>query len=137
MSWLGDVLGGGGDTKTYQTTSAPQTTTITSDLRQVAEGEIISGPESVLGMAGSTTLGKGATLNITGADPNEIVGSLLTNMDSTVAKLLGVQSQMAQGMFELAPKIIAEVKGFEATAPATNYMPLAIGGLVLLFLFTR
>lgn len=129
----------GSDSKKYTTISTPTTTTIVSDLRQVAEGELVVGPEATAALGGSTILGAGAAINITGSDPNEIVGSLLTNMDSTVAKLLGVQSQMAQGMFELAPKIVAEVKGFEATGKEEIdwNMPMMIGGLILLFLFMR
>jgi len=138
MSLLSSIFGGGGG-KTSTTISTPTTTTITSDLRQVAEGELVVGPQATAALGGSTILGEGATLNITGADPNEIVGSLLSNMDSTVSKLLGVQSQMAQGMFELAPKIVAEVKGFEATGKEEIdwNMPVMIGGLILLFLFMR
>lgn len=144
MSWLSEVFGGGGGGGgggSTKTTTKTTTQTNITDKRQVAEGEYVAGPDSIMALPYSVLLGEGASFSFTEAptDTSEIVGNVLSNMGSTVGQLLGIQGQMAQGMFELSPKIIAEVKGFEASAkPQTERTMLyAIVGIAALLIFMR
>jgi len=120
---------------TYVTTKTEVT-----DKRQVAEGEYVAGPDSVFAMPYSVALAEGAKLDITGVDAEKVVGGLLSNMDSQMAQLLGVQGQMAQGILEMAPKLIP-------AGPSTVIMPAAEPAIsknmiyiivgIILFLFMR
>ena len=107
------LFGSSGDTtkKTYQTTKYD---TDIQDYRQVAEAEYVSGPASQTTMPGGITLGEGASFvssPIPESQVASVVGSLTSNMDSTLGKVLGLTNQIAMGALEMAPVIAGEIAG--------------------------
>jgi len=131
------------------------------DLRQVAEGEVVSGPKSVQALPGGIALGEGAQLTISDAGAESTLSKVMESNESLVGKLLGLQSQMAQGIFEMAPAIAAETAAAqqgmftaslselgtgleqigsrldEGTKESSKLIIYAIAGFGLLFLLKR
>lgn len=127
-----------------------KTDTKITDLSQIAEGEVIAGVGSTVGLPGSVTVGQGGAFTVTGANADKVIGGLVSNMDSTVGRLLGVTEQLAQGIFEIAPaaaaEAISQTQGLSTTKlsdigtqqkESSKNMMLILGGAVLLFLFWR
>jgi len=112
--------------------------TTISDYRQAAEGEIVSGVQSQLALPGGVALGEGATLSITGSTPldaGQTFEKVLSNVDSTVGKLIGLSGQLAQGLFEQTPAGQATIAGSQqASITGDNKTILILAGVVLVFL---
>jgi len=115
-------------------------TTQITDLRQAAEAEVVSGPQSQLALPGGMAVGEGATVSITGTaglDTQKTFEQMLSAQESTLGKILGVTNQLAAGIFETSATETALVAGVPAVTPAGSKMFL-IGGLALLaFIFLK
>jgi len=111
------------------------TSTEIADYRQAAEAEIVSGVQSQLALPGGIALGEGASLSITGATPldaGKTFETMLSNADSALGRVLGVTSQLAQGLFEQTPAGIAEAQ--QASILGGDGKLVLIGlGILLLF----
>jgi len=118
--------------------SKSATTTTISDLRQAAEGEVIYGPQSRVSLPGSWNVGEGSSVTITGSsplDPQKTFEAVLSNSDSTLAKVLGVTGQLAQGLFEQTPGGAAAMTGTQTAGVGGNkaiVVGLVIVGLLWL-----
>lgn len=75
------------------------TSTEIQDLRQAAEGQVISGPQSQLSLPGGISAGPGATVSITGADTAKSFEQMLDASQSSLGQVLGLTSQLASGIF--------------------------------------
>jgi len=118
-------------------------TTQISDLRQAAEGEVISGPQSQLALPGGFALGEGATVTITGTaglDTQKTFEQMASSQESTLAKVLGLTNQLAAGIFEQSSTQAALAAGVPGMTPAGTEQNkfLIMGGLALLaFIFFK
>jgi hypothetical protein len=83
-----------------------KTYTTIQDISTAAQGEAVAGSQSVQALPYSVAIGEGGqySLSITDTGAKESISSL----NSIVGNLLGIQSQMAQGIFELAPAVAAQ-----------------------------
>ena len=83
-----------------------KTKTTIQDISTTAEGEAVAGTKAVQALPGSIAIGEGGqySLSITDTGAKETVSGLT----SIVGNLLGIQSQMAQGIFEIAPAAAAQ-----------------------------
>jgi hypothetical protein len=75
------------------------TSTEIQDLRQAAEGQVISGPQSQLALPGGISAGPGASISITGADTGKTFEQILDASQSSLGQVLGLTSQLASGIF--------------------------------------
>ncbi len=123
--------------------------TTISDLRQAAEGEIVSGPQSQLSLPGGISVsagGAGSHVSITGTTPmdsQKTFETMVSSADSTLGKVLGITGQLAQGLFEQTPAAKAALAAgqpqevFGSPPAADNKLLLIGGGLLLLFLLVK
>jgi len=93
-------------------------TSKSQDLRTVAELQegVLAGPEAVVAYPGAIVLEAEAFSTVTfsptitqGAD-KAAVEKLLSNKDSTIGKLLGINEQLAGGIFESSGDIIESIQ---------------------------
>lgn len=119
--------------------SKSYSTTEVADLRQVAEGEVIAGPQSTLVTSG-INLGSGASLSITGSlDTQKTFEQLVSSSESSLARALGLTQSLASGIFEQAAASQQQIAGITSggSTGQSNMMLIAIAAIVLAMIFKR
>lgn len=120
------------------------TSTEITDLRQAAEGEIVTGVGSQLALPGGIAAGEGATVSITGAtglDAGKTLEQMLDASQSSLGQVLGLTSQLAGGLFAQTPTGQQAIAAFGPSAGVSGGIDnkiLVIGGFILLlFLMSK
>jgi hypothetical protein len=90
-----------------------------TDLRQAAEGQIVTGVQSQLALPGGVVLGEGSSLTVTGADTGKTFDQMLDASQSTLGQVLGLTDRLAQSLFNLGPAVAEAVSVPTSAALAT------------------